>query len=826
MKNAGNRSFHLGINFLFIFAFVLSACNATATVPAPVTSNPAQVEPLAEMTFEVTPPASSPAGAKLSLEVLDEITGLALNPARFPMTAIGAGRYSVKLALIPGTVVKYRYLRDGTPPAVEYDSTNKQIRYRNYRVIGTEKVQDIIAAWNDLPFSGQTGRIRGQAMDAVTREPIPNLMVIAAGISTVTASDGSFLLEGLPVGTNMMVVTSLDGKYMTFQQGATIAADATTPAVISLTPAQMVNMTFIVKPPEGNLTGVPIRMVGNLLSLGDTFADLSGGMSVVSSRAPLLSLRDDGSYAISLVLPAGFDLRYKYTLGDGFWNGELTANGGFLTRQLIVPGIDTTSDEQIDAWGTSASAPITFTVTVPENTPATDSVSIQFNPFGWMEPIPMWPLGNHKYTYILYNPLSMLGDVGYRYCRNEMCGVADNEETVGPSSPGKIFKASALAQTFEDKVTAWHWWQTQSNPTTVLAPEIMNRGSSFMVGAEFQAGYQPNWQSHYGASFQTLKGIGANTVVIPMTWTFTNNSAPVLKTISGSDALWSDLAQQVALAQQSGLEVAIAPYVRFEKTSQGDWWKMAAKDAGWWDAFFDQYATFLRNAADFAAVNNATALVLGDSALAPAYPGGNLSDGTPSTLPEDIEVRWGNLIDEARSRFAGQFILQLTYSGGAVAAPLPANLFDAVYVNWSAPLTSSDTPSESDLEVEFGRLLDEDLAPFQTESGKPLILALSFASAPGAAKQCVSLNGNCLPSIALSQPYLELQSIPVNLQAQVDLYNAALGAINNRDWISGVVVKGFYPPVALQDGSISTNGKPAMDILWYWFPRLTGELSQ
>ncbi len=825
MKIAGRRTFDLGILILVILSFVLSACNSTATVPAPVTSNPSQVEPLAEMTFEVTPPAGSPASAKISLEVLDEITGLALNPARYPMTAIGAGRFSVKLAVVPGSLVKYRYLRDGTPPAVEYDSSNKQIRYRTYRVTGTEKVQDSVAAWNDLPFSSQTGRIRGQAMDAVSHEPIPNLMVNAAGISSMTASDGSFTLEGIPVGTHMMVVTSLDGKYQAFQQGATIAADATTPAVISLSPAQMVNMTFIVKPPEGNLAGVPIRMVGNLLSLGDTFADLSGGMSVVSSRAPLLSLRDDGSYTLSLMLPAGFDLRYKYTLGDGFWNGELTSNGGFLTRQLIVPSIDTTSDEQIAAWGTGTSAPITFTVTVPDNTPATDSVSIQFNPFGWMEPIPMWPLGDHKYTYILYNPMSMLGDVGYRYCRNEMCGVADNEETVGPSSPGKIFKASGQAQTFEDKVAAWHWWQTQSNPTTVLAPEIINRGSTFLAGAEFQLGYQPNWQSHYGASFQTLKGIGANTVVIPMTWTFTNNYKPDLKAVPGSDALWSDLTQQVALAQQSGLKVVIAPYVRFEKSGL-DWWKTAAKDAGWWDGFFDQYATFMRNAADFAAVNNAAALILGDTALAPAYPGGTLSDGTSANSPADVDARWTNLINDTRSRFTGQFMLQLSYSGSAITPPLPVNLFDTLYVNWSAPLTSQDSPSESDLEAEFGRLLDEGLAPYQTENGKPMILALSFASASGAAKQCVSLNGNCLPDIALSQPYLELQSIPVNLQAQVDIYNASLGAINNRDWISGVIVKGFYPPVALQDASVSTNGKPAMDVLWYWFPRMTGGISQ
>lgn len=825
MMITGRRSFYLLLITTMMISLALGACNPAGNAPAQGTSGSDSDGPLAEVTFEVSLPADSPSSARVSLEVLDEITGLALNPSRYPMMAIANGRFSARLAFPPGSLVKYRYLREGTPPAVEYNSLNQQIRYRSYRVSGPEQVQDVIAAWNDRPFSGQTGRIRGQATDANSHAPVPNLMVTAAGVSTLTASDGSFLLEGIPVGTHTMVASSIDGFYTTFQQGATVASGATTPALISLSPAQTVTVKFVVRPPEGYPSGIPIRMVGNFLSLGNTFADLSGGMSVIASRAPLLNLRDDGSYSILLTLPAGFDLRYKYTLGDGFWNGELTPDGKFRTRQLIVPLANTSVEEQIDTWGTKSSAPITFTVTVPENTPITDSVSIQFNPFGWMEPIPMWPLGNHQYTYILYNPMSMLGDVGYRYCRNEQCGVADSADTVGPNSAGYTFTTSPLGQTFEDTVSSWHWWNPTSTPTTVLAPDIASRGPTFWTGVELSQGYKPNWQSHYVAGYQTLKGIGSNWVIIPMTWTFTRNAAPVLKVIPGSDPLWSDLAQQVALARQSGLNVAIAPYVHFETASQ-DWWQNAAMDAGWWEGFFDQYGTFLRNAADFAAVNDAAALILGDPALAPAYPAGTLADGSPARQPADIDARWEKAVSDARARFTGQFLWQVVFSGNPIESPLPASLFDAVYLNWAAPLTGVDEPSESDLEAEFGRLLDEQIAPFQTESGKPLILALSFASATGAARRCVSLNGNCLPEFALSQPYLELQSIPANLQAQVDLYNAALGAVNGRDWISGVVVKGFYPPVALQDASISTNGKPAMDVLWYWFPRLTGTASQ
>ncbi|MRR31988.1 hypothetical protein EG834_17030, partial [bacterium] len=161
--------------------------------------------------------------------------------------------------------------------------------------------------------------------------------------------------------------------------------------------------------------------------------------------------------------------------------------------------------------------------------------------------------------------------------------------------------------------------------------------------------------------------------------------------------MWSDLVQQVAIARQSGLNVAIAPYVRFEIASQ-DWWSSAAKDTGWWDGFFDQYGTFLRNAADFAAVNNISALILGDTVLSPAYPGGTLADGTPSNLPEDVDVRWQNVITEARARYSGQMLLQVDFSGGTPVPALPVSLFDAVYLNWSAPLTTAAEPIESDLE--------------------------------------------------------------------------------------------------------------------------------
>jgi hypothetical protein len=63
----------------------------------------------------------------------------------------------------------------------------------------------------------------------------------------------------------------------------------------------------------------------------------------------------------------------------------------------------------------------------------------------------------------------------------------------------------------------------------------------------------------------------------------------------------------------------------------------------------------------------------------------------------------------------------------------------------------------------------------------------------------------------------------VDLQVQADIYSAVLATAGSRDWITGIVSQGYYLPAQLQDASTSIYGKPAEDVLWYWFSKLTGK---
>jgi hypothetical protein len=65
--------------------------------------------------------------------------------------------------------------------------------------------------------------------------------------------------------------------------------------------------------------------------------------------------------------------------------------------------------------------------------------------------------------------------------------------------------------------------------------------------------------------------------------------------------------------------------------------------------------------------------------------------------------------------------------------------------------------------------------------------------------------------------------ITPNLAEQTSLYNAVLLAVNQRKWIDGVFSRGYYPPAQAQDFTPSVNGKPAGDVLWYWYPKLLAE---
>jgi hypothetical protein len=769
-------------------------------------------------------PGGTPLDEPVSLTIMEEVNGLALSAESHEMVEDGKGHYSLSLAFPVGTVVKYRYSRQtATAPVEEYTSAGRQVRYRLLDAHGPGNVEDVVSRWTDTEFSGPAGRISGKATDAVTGQPIPNLLVTAGGAQAFTASDGNFLIEGLPPGTHNLVGYAMDGSYRTFQQGALVAADSGTPTVLSMTPAPLVQVTFEVQMPENTTPAVPIRLAGNLYQLGNTYADLAGGFSTLASRMPVLSPLPDNRFTVNLTLPAGADVHYLYTLGDGFWNAEQTASG--QVRQLIVPDGGAQVKDRVESWSAGGAAPIAFDVNVPASTPPGDHISIQFNPlFGWTEPLPMWKLGDNRWVYVLSSPQDAIETLRYRVCRNEQCSAADDAATGGSFSSGYEVKTAPEPQEVNVNVTNWAWL----DPQVQLAPpppvEVIPRNPGFIAGVELQSRFHPSMTPLTGAMMDNIQQHGSNWTVLAPTWTYTRNSPPILEIVAGQDGFWQDMTGMVSAARERDLDVALYPQPNFPGPA-GDWWGSGKRDFAWWLVWFEQYRNFILHHADMAARSDAQALIIGGDWLVPALPGGRLADGSPSGVPADAENRWREIIDQVRQRFSGQVWYAMPFSQAVTGAPPFLDAVDGIYLQFSEPLASRNDPTQPELEAEAARLLDTAVLPLKMRLNKPVIIAPAYTSIDGAATACIpSPQGDCLPLEALEQPNPDYPAIPLDLQEQVDIYNALLAVVNGRSWVDGFIARGFYPPAVLQDKSASVNGKPAQSILEYYFPRMSGEM--
>lgn len=809
---------------LLLLSLLLAGCGLISPVvnPAPGATPlvNAPEQPLTPVTFLVTVPRDTPPDQPIQFSLLDEVTGLAINPTRYLMEEKEDYIYEITLDLPVGAVIQYRYSRQAPLIAEEHIADGRPVRYRLYKVDGPSNVHDVVTRWNDTLYDLPAGRITGKVTDATTGQPVPNLLIAAGGAQTLTAWDGSFRMDGLPVGTHNLVAYALDGTYHTFQQGAIVAEHASTPAEFRVTSTTLVEVIFRLKVPEDTIPAIPVRIAGNLYQFGNTFANLAGGISVPAARMPVMAFQTDGTYSLAMELPAGTFLRYKYTLGDGFWNAERDLSGGVPLREIVIPPEGLILEDTVETWASVGKAPVWFDVVVPAETPAGDTISLQLNPWGWTQPLPMWKLEPGHWVYLLSSPLDVLGSVTYRYCRNEQCGSADDVDTPGQTATGRPLSFGTAFVSLSDTVRAWQWPSAEAGATPTGTP--IPRGAAFLTGIEFLPAYHPTWNAYFPAALEQVRALGANSVVFSPTWTFVQVNPLDFEVLPGEDMPWLDLRAAVQAAKDRGLNGVLFPSPRF--TDPADlWWESAPRDIVWWLDWFDSYEAFALHHASLAQRTGVSTLVLGGDWLDPALPDGFMSDGLSSNVPGDAEDRWRRIIHEVRTQYGGKLAWALPYPQGLQNPPPFLDQVDMIYLLWAPQLAVQNDADGELLQAEVARLLDNFVEPFAVNFQKPVILAIGYPSADGAMTGCLpGPEGGCLPFTALSQPNAGFSNIALDLNEQWTLYAAMLAAINERDWIAGVVSRGYYPPAALADTSLSIHGKPAEQTLRFWFPGWAG----
>lgn len=818
-------------SWLLVVPLIITACSLS---PSPTPANPSPLDDgaaapsgSADLTLSVSPPTETPGGGQIVMVLIDEVSGLPFNTKEFPMQHLPDGRWQVVIARPSKSVLHYRYAVRGGMNADEVTTRGRAIRYRTLWLPSKIAVDDQVAAWAGGSYSGPTGRIIGTVVDARSGQPLPEVVISAAGISAFTDGQGGFRLEGLQPGLHTLTAISTDGSTIPFQQGALIAPESATPVRLDLHPASRVQVTFEVEMSTDTTTGMPVRMAGNLRQFGDRFADLPGHTGGAVGRMPELVQVDARHYIMIAELFSGTDLHYKYTLGDGLWNAERDLQGVLTTRQLIVPQSDLVVQDIVESWSTPERGAVTFNVQVPDTGSADTPIGLQFMPSDGFQALPMWRSAENTWSYVLYGPLNSQGALRYRYCRLAGCA------GVFPGGSGEAAAGSREVQpaadpfVLNDTVTSWVWQTESSSPTDSLAPEIEPR-AGFEAGVELQPDGDPNAIGMFELTLSEIAAGGANAVILTPGWDLGQpNQSPMMAFDPGMSAFAGEITGEVAEAQRLGLRVSLRPTLFASEGDIAKWWEVSARDTAWWNAWFENYRDFILTYARLAAVTGAEKIILGGPEAAPAFPAGDLQDGSPSGAPPDAESRWREIIAGVRGIFPGTVALELDL--GDALQPLPPffNAVDQIHVHWHPPLDTQGGATLVDLRAEAGRWMDEALLGEDQFPDKPIVLSVEYLSVEGGSTVCIRKpDGGCWPASAFSMGRVYDPPLTLDLESQALAYDAVLMEAYTRAPIRGIYARGYNPSLALQDLSASVRGKPAQDVLWNWFPRITGRIAR
>ncbi len=805
-------------------ALLLSDCVVTPPrlpVRAPTATSAPTPTPLPSslVTLAVHLPLNLPPGTVPAAKILDEVGGTS---QILPLTNGGDNLWTASLTAVQGEVLRYKYIRT-LPVYVEEAAPNRQpVTYRLLSITSANvTAEDTVGAWSDTPYAGDTGDVSGTLINRQTGQGLMGLLISAGGQLVLTGWDGGFEFYGLPPGAQRLTAIAPDGAFGPAQTTVIVTPNQTVTANLDAKPLDVVHVTFMVRPPASATdASAPVRLAGNLWQLGDTFMPAINGSAISAGREVTLSPLGDGRWTATVTAYAGSVLHYKYTLGDGFWNGELDLYGRGRLRQLLVPAHDLMLEETVDTWHYSSPASVTFEATVPGNTPPNDTLVIQFKAETWLPPLPMWRTGANTWKFVLYNPEEGSGKWFYRYCRNYACNTADDAETAGARAQGRYVTLTMMPQDLPDEVQAWQWLPAAPAPAAPVLVMPITPTAGYAAGIDLVDDWPTSaWTpALYSETLRTVQATGANW----LTFTRHGVALQMQPTPAYADdlslAAWpAEWNTEVAQAHAANLKVALHPVTcHYSPYGACEYWSGVAFTPEFWNRWFAAYEDYIVTEAELAARAGADLLVVGDFKLRPAFPG-------EPEAPPNAEARWRHIVASVRAHYKGQLAFELLM--GQTPWPAPPPFLDAVDVVrffWWSTLSASQTPTIPDLTAVAGNLMDKQLAPVQQRFKKPVQISAAYYAVEGAATQCVSrADGQCYRFEAFNPDSPEQPATPPSLQEQANLYEALLTAASRRPWIAGFAAYGYNPTVTLLDKSISVRGKPAGAVLAAWYPKLT-----
>lgn len=799
-----NRIHNL-ITFLLLLSFIISSCASFGTNIADI---PNELN-YAETVFQVRLDQPLISGEDIYVEILDEVTGIAINPQRFKMDAIGSAEYAIRIPFAVGSLIRYRYLKKGGQTVIEKDTHGEQVQYRLHKVTKPAEILDLITSWDNQTYSGETGEVSGYIYDQSTEIPLGEILVSINGMQTYTSFDGYYEIKNIPLGEFNITALHPNGLYDAFQQKAVIAKNSITPATFGMQPSQIVQITFEVDIPEDTNPLAEVKLLGNILDLGNSFTQIDDGSSNYSSLAPSMEKIKDHTYRILLRLPAGLDLKYKYSLGNGFINAEHDSESNYTVRQLIIPEKNQTIHDHVASWYSIGFMPVNFFLRTPYDLPQSSSLSIQVNPFIWMQPIPMWRIDDDKWTYALYSPLEYLDQSQYRFCLNDQCGIADDNATKGKNGMGYLLQVDQVNPTTIDyQIPQWAGRETDNYAINYSLPSQSN--PLLIKGFEFDASNNKYWLPYIDQGLINAGVSGGNWIFLNPSWSFD------LSGNAGFDPNFNLFSTEIRSildkTNDAGLGFALFPQL-VSNISFDEYWGAINPSYNWWQKWFSNYKRFILNYVDYSNQYGINTIVIGGNTVSPAFPNGKLPNGNFSNTPYDFHEKWSELIAQIRSRYTGQIGFALPYSANLDQYSDLVKNADFIYLEFSSPLAESTTSDISSMRYSFSEILNKQLDKLYAITQKPIIFGIEYFSIDGAAANCANLESSCKAIYENGQK----TDLLIDLNEQADIYSSILLEVISRPYFVGFISKGYNPAVTTGNASSSVHGKPAMQVLSFFF---------
>ena len=800
------NSYTLFLFFLFI-PFLISACGLDVFFREQVLESANNSSNSTQNVIEFIAHLSTPLfeGESLALDVVDELQGIANNITRYHMTKLNNDlTYIVVISGLENTTLTYRYSKVGAISSSEVNTSGSFVRYRMAHFSGNLHIDDIIAGWNDGDYQGLTGSFTGSVINRKTKLPVADVLICVAGRQFFTNPDGTYTLLNIPLGTHNFVAYPIDGAYQVFQQQVNISYDQQTSVLIELEPNQIIKVKFDVTSPVISETET-LRIGGSNYQLGNTFADMNKGLSLQSSLMPSLERVSAQRYQLEIDLYAGSEIRYFYSLGDGFWNIEQDLETILGYRQLILPQKDITIKNTVTSWMMDEKTFIQFKFEAPQDTPENDTVSIQFKTDDWFEPIPMKQGQDNRWYFTLYSPLLLGMNLSYRYCRNNICGnLAETQQeldlTITPIS-NPIMVSSQL--------THWKAYEVTNEPTQIIAADIQKKGENYLTGVEFLSDFNPSYLPRIPLTLDELANKGVNTIVLQPTISVDiSGSVRVFSHKPGVDLLTRDLENIIIASQLRNMEVILMPKLNLVNYFPNQFFDIK-KDGGSSAlelALFDQLLSYAQLAEK---------LQLPKYILNPSSFSTMLSDEFDNKSTLVAEDYWIEIINQCKKIYTGKIVLAIPYTQMNDENENLIRASDAIYIILNKPFyIENDTEIYIDYRIAASLVLRNEISKMKEQFAKPIYIGISYPS-----------DGMLISSCNTRQQFFCLDFSPINVQSplvfdqqvQVDFYNALLSEIMACPCVDGVFSRSFFYPLKLSDQSSSIYGKPAMDVLWYWY---------